>query len=88
VQRQWLVAKVAKEFGVLPSQAARAMDADPEGIDLIGLGLLRYAEAHAAYRRADKTELKAWQGSKVMAMVEENDFADARDRMKGTETEA
>jgi hypothetical protein len=75
------VAKVAKEFGVLPSQAARAMDADPEGIDLIALGLIRYAEAHAAYRRANKEELKAWQGSKVMAIVEENDFAVAREQL-------
>jgi len=39
------------------------------------LPLLAYAEAHAAYRRANKDELKAWRGNRMMEMVEENDFA-------------
>lgn len=67
---------------MLPTQAAKAMDRDPEGLCHIGLSLLRYSEAHAAYRRANKHELKAWEGSKLMAMVEEIDFAIARESMK------
>jgi len=47
---------------------------EPE-LSLACIALLRYSEAHAAYKRADKTELKAWKGSAVMNQVEENAFA-------------
>ena len=75
VARLWLCAVVAREFGVLPSAVARDLDEDPEQLSLLCLSLLRYAEAHAAYRRANKHELKAGRDSPMMRKVEETDAA-------------
>ncbi len=54
---------------------ANELDEDPERVALLCIPLLRYAEAHAAYRRANADELKAWQGSPMMARVQANDIA-------------
>lgn len=80
--RLWICATVGKEFGVLPSAVARDLDDDPEQLSLLCLPLLRYAEAWAAYRRANKAELKAWRGSAMMRKVEEIDFAIAEEQMR------
>lgn len=37
--------------------------------------MLRYSEAHAAFKRANKTELKRWRGNPTMEAVESNAFA-------------
>lgn len=74
---------MAKEFGVLPAVVARDLDRDPEQLSLLCLPLLRYAEAHAAYRRANKTELKAWKNSEMMRQVERIDFAIVEAEMRG-----
>jgi len=60
---------------------ARALDSDPEQLDLACLPLLRYSEAFGAYRRGRKSELKAWEGSAMMAQVQENDFAAAAEAL-------
>jgi hypothetical protein len=78
-----MCAVIAREFGVLPSAVARDLDDDPEQLSAVCLSMLRYAEAHAAYRRANKDELKGWSGNAVMAMVERNDFAKVEREMKG-----
>ena len=66
---------MAKDFGLSPYAVARELDEDPERLLLSCHSLLQYAEAHAAYRRASASELKAWKGSKLMEQVEANDFA-------------
>jgi hypothetical protein len=67
-----LLACIAKEFGVLPSQVDRAVNQDPDQTDMKCLFLVRYHEAYAAYKRADAKELKKWKGKEVMAQVEAN----------------
>lgn len=62
-------------FGISPIQAREELEDDHEGLILAVLPMLAYADAHAAYRRANKVELKAWQGSRMMERVEEIDFA-------------
>ena len=66
---------MAKEFGLSPYAVAQELDEDPEQLSILCLQLLRYSEAHAAYRRANKDELKAWRGNRMMRLVEETDFA-------------
>lgn len=74
---------MAKEFGVLPSQVRDDLDDDPEMLSLKVLPLLRYAEAHAAYRRANKSELKAWKDSSIMRLVERNDVELVQELKRG-----
>lgn len=85
VRRELSIARVAKEFGVLPSIVARDLDNDPGQLSLQVLPLLRYEEALRVYRRNDPEELKRWQGSDVMRMVEENDFAVAERQLAEAE---
>ncbi len=66
---------MAKEFGLSPYAVANEIDDDPEQLALVCIRLLRYSEAHAAYRHANADELKGWQGSPMMAQVQTNDFA-------------
>ncbi len=69
----WNVALVAKEFAVLPSVAARAIDRDPMHYNLACLHLLRYGDAKAAFDKAKTPKaLEAWRGSEVMAAVKRN----------------
>lgn len=81
VRRLWAVATVAREFGVLPSEAARAMDADPERLDLVCAELVQYAEAKAAYERITdhKARDELVSRSKLAAEVEINTFAIAKE---------
>ena len=78
VHRLWIVAQIAKEFGVLPSAVARDFDSDPEQTSAVCLSLLRFAEAKAAYETANKKVLEAWEGSPMMAEVEEIEGAIAQ----------
>lgn len=76
------MAAVAKEFGVLPSQAARAMDADSENLDILCVELLRYAEAKTVFDSNNKKAIEAWKGSEMMEEVTRNSFAAAERAMK------
>lgn len=82
MRRDLAVARVAKEFGVLPSVVARDLDNDPEQLSLNVIPLLRYEEAFRAFERGDKAELKRWAGSPVMKAVEENAFDMVRREME------
>jgi hypothetical protein len=75
----WSAVLVGKEFGVLPSVAARHLDSDPDQFDLFAIRMLRFSEAYAIYRRADAKEIESYKkaGGKAMALVEEFDFARA-----------
>lgn len=64
------------EFGVLPSQARRAISRDPDKLDLRAIPLVRYAQAHAVYRRNNPAEMKRWRGDPMLARVIDNDTAD------------
>jgi hypothetical protein len=68
------VAVVAEAFHVLPRQAAEDLWDDPLQLSLRCLQLLHYSRAHAAFKRANKKELEAWQGDPMMQLVEETDF--------------
>lgn len=72
--RLWLIAQVARTFGISPIQARDELDDDAEGLLLKVLPFHVYAEAHAVYRRANKDELKAWRGNRVMEWVQRIDF--------------
>jgi hypothetical protein len=74
VRRLWPVARVAERFHVLPSAVAKSLNSDPARIDLVCFGLLEYADALAAFRRANPAELKAWRGSPLMEAVTLNDM--------------
>jgi hypothetical protein len=82
VARLWAVATVAREFGVLPSVVAQALDRDPERIDLVCAELVQYAEAKLAYARAKdhKSRTELVRGSRLAAEVEANLFAIAKER--------
>jgi hypothetical protein len=75
--------RIAKEFGVLPSVAARDLDNDPERLSMIAVSLLAYSQAKAAYDAADGDDkkLEAWKDSDTMAEVRSNSFALMKDRM-------
>lgn len=59
---------------MLPHVAARALREDPERLALTCIPLLRFAEAHAAHKRANKTELSTWRGNQMMELVEQLSF--------------
>lgn len=83
IVRIWVATRVAKEFGVLPSVAARDLDEDPERLSLIAVSLLAYSQAKSAYDAAegDDKKLEAWKGSETMAKVRENTFTFMKQRM-------
>jgi hypothetical protein len=85
VGRIWTIATVAEAFHVLPSVVARDLDEDPEQLAIVCVQLLRYADAHRAYREAGRTPgrggkelMRSWKktpsGRRLMEMVEANDF--------------
>ena len=82
VARLWAVATVAREFGVLPSEAALAMDRDPERLDIVCAELVQYAEAKLAYDRVrdHKVRDELVSSSRLAALVEENLFQIAKER--------
>ena len=63
---------------MLPSAVARDLDDDPEQSAILCLSMLRYAEAHAAFRRANKEELKAWRDNHYMDLVNRYAFERAQ----------
>lgn len=64
---------MAQEFHLSPLAVARELRRDPSQLALVCVGMLRYAEAHAVYKRANKKELERWDGSKLMDQVKEID---------------
>jgi hypothetical protein len=72
VQRAWLIHRICEEFHCLPREAAHELDEDPERLALLILDLRGYAAAKTAFDRAkDKVaDLKAWEGSAAMTLVE------------------
>lgn len=75
VKRLWIIALIAKEFGVLPTVVAEDLDNDPEMLSWKCIPLLRYADAKIAFDTAkDEKSLTAWEGSKIMEAVMMNTF--------------
>lgn len=66
---------------------ARRLDHDPEQLSLTCVRLLRYAEAKAVYDSANKDAIKAWRGSRMMALVEEFAAEAARAEIEAMEQE-
>lgn len=79
----WLAARIAKEFGVLPSVAARDLDDDPERLSLTAMSLLAYSQAKSAYDAADgdSKKLEPWKDSNTMRRVKDNTFAAMKERL-------
>jgi hypothetical protein len=79
----WLATRVAKEFGVLPSVAARDLDDDPERLSIIAMTLLAYHQAKSAYDAVDGDDkkLEPWKDSNVMRRVKDNTFAAMKERL-------
>jgi hypothetical protein len=69
----WTVAIISREFGVLPSVAARDLDSDPRRLSIACIYLLQYAEAKGAFDAAkDDKALEPWKGNKMMNEVRRN----------------
>ncbi len=68
-----MVAAIAREFRVLPSEVARDLDEDPRQLSISCFYVLRYAEAKRALDTAkDPKSLEPWKGSKMMSEVKVN----------------
>jgi hypothetical protein len=75
---------VAKEFNQLPSTVARALARDPDQLDVRAIPLLRYADRHAAMRRANAKELKALASDRHMKLVNQNEAAIVRRELEAS----
>ena len=82
IGRLWLLAKIGQTFHVLPSEVARAIDHDPERIDLTCATLLGYANSKKVYDTAegDDAKMKHLPESQ-QAMVRKNTFAIHKERL-------
>lgn len=82
VSRVWVVANVAKEFGMSPQAAAHEIDNDASGLALRCVEALTYSSAKAQYDAydGDRKKLKSWKDSKVMDTVEINEFYRLKDK--------
>lgn len=67
----WQIAVIAREFHVLPTAVERDLYEDPEMLSMICVSLLRYSEAHAVYRSADKRAIKNWKRNPSAARLME-----------------
>lgn len=67
---------------MLPTVVARDIDNDPERLSILCVQALRFAEAHRAFRRANKTELKSYAGDPMMRRVEQFEAEAAREAMR------
>lgn len=70
------IARVAETFHVLPSQVARALDDDPEQLDIVCMGLLGYASVKAQFDQAgnDDSSIKHLEDHPFMLAVRKNTF--------------
>lgn len=77
------MARIAKEFGVLPSVVARDLDNDPEQLSVVAMQFLSYARAKAEYDAADgdQKKLEHWKDSELMDTVRNNTFKAMKARM-------
>jgi hypothetical protein len=77
----WMVANIAKEFGVLPTTAARDLESDPRQLSKTCVLLLRYSEAKRALDSAKKPDdLKPWEKVGLMLDVKRNAKALGQER--------
>jgi len=75
VPRLWTAAVVANAFHVLPSVAARALDEDPERVDIECLELLNYARVKRLFDDAKSDEeLAPYANDETMLLVRRNTF--------------
>lgn len=66
---------------MLPSQAARVLDHDPERIDILATALLGYASAKRTYDAADGDDEKMKLSGDTAAMVRKNSFLIHKERL-------
>lgn len=82
------MAVLANTYHVLPSQVARDLDRDPERSAIECAAMLRYADAHRAFRDTKSPDdLKPWRGSPMMEQVERNTFDLHQKRIAQVEAE-
>ncbi len=76
VGRLWLLAKIGQTFSQLPSVVAKALDEDPERIDLICATMIGYGNTKEAYDAAggDDKKLKNY-NSVVLDAIRKHTFA-------------
>ena len=76
MRRLLTVARVAEAFHVLPSVAARALDEDPEQLDVLCLTVLSYASVKSQFDQAgtDDDALKHLKDHPHMLAVRRNAF--------------
>lgn len=82
VERLLILARVGQTFNTLPSVVARALDEDPERIDIICASFLTYAQGKAAYDAAkgDEKKLTAY-SQNLMDAVRRRTFDSHRQRL-------
>jgi hypothetical protein len=88
-QRLLLLNRVCEGYGVLPSAARREMEEDPEQLALVLLDVRGFIAAYQAFSRFKRglstaEELKAWEGSEYMTLIETCEF-EARQGASGAE---
>ena len=83
MRRQLTLGRVAEHFHVLPSAAARALDEDPEQLDLVCLELLTYASVKGQFDAAgtDDDAIKHLKDHPHMLTVRRNTFVLHVDRV-------
>jgi len=81
VGRLWLLAKIGETFSQLPSVVAKALDEDPERIDLVCATMIGYGKTKNAYDAAsgDDTKLKHY-SDEVLASIRKNTFEIHKER--------
>ncbi len=81
VGRLWLLAKIGQTFSQLPSVVAKALDEDPERIDLVCATMLGYGNTKHAFDAAkgDDTKLKNYSGD-VLDSIRKNTFEIHKER--------
>ena len=82
VGRLWLLAKVGQAFNTLPSVVARALDDDPERIDITCASFLGYSQTKSAYDAAsgDDAKLKSY-GDESVSRIRKNTFLMHKERL-------
>ena len=81
VGRLWLLAKIGQTFSQLPSVVAKALDEDPERLDLVCATMLGYGQTKNAYDAAkgDDAKLKNYSDD-VLSSIRKNTFEIHKER--------
>ena len=82
VGRLWLLAKIGQTFSQLPSVVAKALDEDPERLDLVCATMLGYGQTKNAYDAAkgDDAKLRKTYSEDVLAAIRKNTFEIHKER--------